>query len=139
MCGCTRRKWTSCAHPWHFAFQWKGHRYRFSLDKQIGREIKGKTDAETVAERLRTQIREGVFNAPTPKSEITVRELADEYTRRYVRVRKVEARAVAYEKALGRICGTIVPHPTRGPLALGMWPAADTSSPTRSSSSVRRG
>jgi integrase len=125
VCGCARRRWSSCAHPWHFSFQWRGRHYRFSLDRNVGRKIAGKTDAETEAELIRTAIRAGTFDAPPPADAMTILAMVDEYLRRYVRVRKHETRALAYEQALNGICATIVPHPTRGSLAIGAWPATD--------------
>jgi hypothetical protein len=70
LCGCRRRVWAKCPHPWHFNFFWNNTPYRFSL----GRKITAKTDAETEADRLRTAIRAGTFPAiaaqpPTPAPE----------------------------------------------------------------------
>jgi integrase len=129
VCGCARRRWSSCAHPWYFSFQWRGRHYRFSLDRKIGRELSGKTDAEAEAELIRTAIRAGTFEAP-PAEAVTMSALVDEYLRRYVRVRKNEARALAHEQALNRICATVVTHPTRGSMALGLWPTVDVVSDT---------
>ncbi len=51
-CGCRKREWSRCRHPWHFACQWKGRRYRVSLDAYVGRPLRGKTEAETEVDRL---------------------------------------------------------------------------------------
>jgi len=32
-CGCTKRQWPKCAHPWWFNFHYRGTEYRCSLDK----------------------------------------------------------------------------------------------------------
>ena len=61
-CSCDRRNWSRCSHPWHLALQWKGTRYRISLDQYVGRPLKGKTDAETEADRIRAAIRAGTFS-----------------------------------------------------------------------------
>ncbi len=62
LCDCGRRKWAKCSHPWHFNFKPRGGpSYRFSLDAEIGKPIKSKTEAEAEAERIRTAIRDGVF------------------------------------------------------------------------------
>ena len=58
-CGC--REWSKCGHPWHFAYQWKGRRYRVSLDRLLGRPLRGKTDAQAEADRLRSAIRCGDY------------------------------------------------------------------------------
>src|SRR5262249_3592550 len=79
LCGCPRKRWSTCEHPYHFNFRWKGEGYRFTLERQVcrvirrttasgsvvwvrdlaalGEEIKGKTDAEIEADRLRAAIR----------------------------------------------------------------------------------
>jgi len=79
ICGCPRRQWAKCAHPWHFSFKWNGTHYRFSLDREFGRHIADKTKARTEADKLRTAIREGTFRkaaqAPNPSPDaLTVRE-----------------------------------------------------------------
>jgi hypothetical protein len=71
LCGCTRRQWPKCAHPWHFNYKPKdGAAYRFSLDVELGRRLEGKTEAAKVAEDIRTAIRAGTFrrryDAPLP-------------------------------------------------------------------------
>jgi hypothetical protein len=60
-CGCPRKNWPKCPHPWHFNFKWNGEHYRFSLDREVGHPITSKTDAEKEADRIRTAIREGRF------------------------------------------------------------------------------
>jgi integrase len=60
-CGCPRRGWPKCPHQWHFNFSWSGKAYRFSLARHAGREIGSKTEAESLADRIRTEIRAGTF------------------------------------------------------------------------------
>jgi integrase len=45
-------------------FKWKGTHYRLSLDREVGHHVDNKTDAESIADRIRTSIRDGVFRAP---------------------------------------------------------------------------
>jgi integrase len=131
VCGCSRRRWSTCAHPWYFSYQWQGRHHRFCLDKKLGRPIEGRTAAEHEAERIRIAIRSGTFAKPAIADvPMTMQALADEYCRRYVRVRKVETRARAYELALARICDVNISHPTRGSLAFGDWPITDVVSDT---------
>jgi integrase len=69
ICSCPRRGWPKCPHPWHFNFCWRGTPYRFSLGRYAGREITGKTEAETLADNLRAEIRAGTFTLqPAPAS-----------------------------------------------------------------------
>ena len=49
-CGCPRTKWPKCAHGWHFNFSWKGVSHRLSLDRECGRHIESKTEAQAEAE-----------------------------------------------------------------------------------------
>ena len=87
-CECPRKNWAKCPHPWHFNFKWKGHHYRFSLDREVGHPITSKTEAEKEADRLRTAIREGRFRqrADAPhteiaqaQSELTFRRFAEDW------------------------------------------------------------
>jgi integrase len=61
VCDCGRRTWPKCPHGWHFNFTWQGTIYRFSLDKmlgpKLGREIRLKHEAVTIADELREAIR----------------------------------------------------------------------------------
>lgn len=66
VCGCARRGWPKCAHPWHFNYRpivgpFTGRDFRFSLDQQVGRHVDSKSEAETFAEEFRVAIREGTF------------------------------------------------------------------------------
>jgi integrase len=79
-CGCPRKNWAKCPHPWHFNFKWKGEHYRFSLDREVGHTITNKTDAETEAERLRTAIREGRFRRELVETEHVLDSFQGEIT-----------------------------------------------------------
>jgi len=70
VCGCPRRGWAKCPHPWHFNFSWHGAAYRFSLSRYTGKEITGKTEAERFAEEIRREIRAGTFRG-LPAATIT--------------------------------------------------------------------
>ena len=32
-CGCPRRQWSKCLHPWHIGFAYNGKEHRWSLHK----------------------------------------------------------------------------------------------------------
>jgi len=68
-CGCAARNWPKCPHPWHLNFKWKEQHYRLSIDKEVGRRIEGKTEAEAEAERIRTANRDGVFRVSAKRVE----------------------------------------------------------------------
>ena len=67
-CACARRRWTQCDHPWHFDFHF-GRKYRFSLDKLAKargeKPPRTKHAAEALADKVRSEIRSGVFADPT--------------------------------------------------------------------------
>ena len=66
-CGCLPKQWPKCPHPWHFNFQWKGVDYRLSLERERGRRIETKGEAEAIAEQLRLDIRAGKFRGQVPE------------------------------------------------------------------------
>ena len=80
-CGCPHTKWPKCPHGWHFNFSWKGASYRLSLDRECGRHIDSKTEAETEADRLRGEIRDGVFGTPVVRA-LSFRQFADVWRER---------------------------------------------------------
>src|SRR5579864_863845 len=59
ICGCRRTNWPKCQHAWHFYFYHRGRNYRCSLDREVGRQITSKAEAEAAADRMRTSIRNG--------------------------------------------------------------------------------
>ena len=90
VCACPRRQQAKCPHPWHFNFTWKGRAYRFSLDRHVGRHVESRSDAEALADQLRTAIRSGEFGAsradvgvPDPGPNVlTFREFAELWAQR---------------------------------------------------------
>lgn len=90
LCGCARRVWAKCPHPWHFNFSWNNTAYRFSLNRLVGRTITSKTEAETEADRLKDAIRGGTFlpsapRAPQPQQpeQLTLTEFGDIFMRHW--------------------------------------------------------
>ncbi len=126
VCEHPRRQWAKCAHPWHFNFRWRGVEWRFSLDKELGRRIDSRTDAETEADRIRGAIKAGTFRTAVPVLQgLTLRQLADTYLDRYVKVERAGT-AQAFTWALATICRTLIPGPNgEGPLPLGEWCITD--------------
>jgi integrase len=88
ICGCRPGSWPKCRHPWHINFKHGGHHYRFSLDKELGRHVDGKTEARAEAERIRGDIRAGRFRtegaAQSPEAAATIEQLGRVYFARYV-------------------------------------------------------
>ena len=95
LCSCRRDRWGECKHSWHFSFQWAGVHHRFSLDRHLGRRLRGKTDAVAEAEKLRAEIRDGKFRphnaaaAPTiPAGILSVDEFSTTYLARALNDRR---------------------------------------------------
>ena len=91
-CGCPRRQWSKCAHPWHFGFKSAGKEHRWSLHK-VANKPRGywmsKSEAEAIRDRLRAQIREGTLNdsvALATDTRFTFGDVVDRYLERHVRV-----------------------------------------------------
>ena len=145
ICGCARRSWAICPHAWHFSFQWAagtkrktgGKHYRFSLDSHFKRHIDSKSEAEDLAADLRKAIKAGTFGKATPKGDMTVRQLADEYEERYIRVHKA-ARAAVFEAALMSSAARQLSTPQAPLLAHSATGPSRRSSPTPSSGFAKR-
>ena len=92
-CGCPRRTWAKCPHPWHLQFFHKGRDHRFSLN-QIARTLgepipASKTEAKALADRLRGEIRAGRDPSarPVPKPDVsglTFGDVCNRYLVEYV-------------------------------------------------------
>ncbi len=62
VCGCDRRRWSTCRHPWHLNWTWQGTLYRFSLERHLGYRLATKAAARAAADEIRAAIRRGEFN-----------------------------------------------------------------------------
>src|SRR5688572_33344767 len=69
-CDCGPKKWSKCAHPWHFRFHHGGREHRYSLTEVARARGKqpptSKTEAESARDELRTDIRAGKATFPKP-------------------------------------------------------------------------
>ena len=107
ICGCPRRVWPKCRHPWHFSFQAEGVNFRFSLDRYARQTMNGKTEAEALAERLRADIRDDMSRAVASGEEAAVAQRI----RESIRARTYPARLASPGAPTG-----VVP-PTKEPLS----------------------
>ena len=91
-CGCPRPRWAKCAHHWHLEYQWRGTRFRVTLDRLLGRNLKGKTEADAEADRVRGEIRAGTFQCgttpPPADHSVTVSAFGAIFTERYSKARE---------------------------------------------------
>jgi integrase len=125
LCGHARRTWGTCECSWHFSFQWRGEKnhVRFAFDKKYGRHIE-KDEAEDLAADLRKQIKAGTYGKPAPLADMTMQQLIDAYIERYVMVER-KSTADDFRDGLGVVGRTVLPSPTGGKTALGMWRVLD--------------
>ena len=122
ICGCPRRQWAKCAHPWHFNFKWHRTHYRFSLDRELGRPIPSKTEARTEADRLRAAIRDGTFRPIVPALQsLTLGQLTEVYFDRYMTTHR-PASLQNEQYSRDTILRTVLPPPDGGALAFSDWP-----------------
>ncbi len=89
-CRCPRKAWPKCPHSWQLTYKPKGGpHYQLSLDRELGRHIKDKTEAIEEAERIRLAIREGRFRpardgAASPDAPVTLEQLGRTYFSEYI-------------------------------------------------------
>jgi integrase len=94
ICGCPRRHWPKCPHPWHFSYRWKGTAYRFSLERHVGRVLSSKTEAQEVAEGLKASIRQGrlhetpVATTPQHSGDISFETFGEIFVERFSKARE---------------------------------------------------
>jgi integrase len=101
-CACPRTTWSRCSHPWHFGFHWAGREHRYSLHKIAKRDhyyVMSKTEAQALADTLRSDIRTGrltALAAPAagiPAAGLTFSDVATKYLKRHVWVPSRRKRA----------------------------------------------
>jgi integrase len=90
-CGCERKRWSECRHPWHMGLMHVGTPYRFSLNKRAGKPrsyVMSKTEADGLYERYRDQIFDGTFDANratgSSDTRLSFGDVADRYIKEYV-------------------------------------------------------
>lgn len=93
-CGCPKRNWPKCGHPWHVNFHHDGKEHRFSLDtiakaRNEPRPV-SKADALKWRDKLRNEIRDGAFAkapaAAAAASALLFSDVVKAYRTRYVNV-----------------------------------------------------
>ena len=125
-CGCRRRDWAKCPHPWpwHLASMWQRQHYRLSL----GSRITSKTEAKAEADRVRAQIRAGTFGPQASPAPVTLGQLFAVYFEPYVRVHR--ARVANEESSRAVILRTVLPTADGSLRAFADWPITDITADT---------
>jgi hypothetical protein len=141
-CGCARRQWAKCVHPWHFSFHHKAtskttrtgkatFEHRISLHKYAGKPLghwMSRSEAEALADQLRSEIRNGHGPDASKKPAAVAQTLCDVakvYIRDYVRVPTRRQRAAEqFECHLRIIERSEVPAAGDTTVALGSKPMA---------------
>ena len=119
ICGCPRRTWAKCAHPWHFNFKWEGRSYRFSLDREVGKRLASKADAEAEADRLRSEIRHHTFRAkptaqPATAAGLTFSAFGEKFVKGYSKETRHKTTWANDEGEIGRMSTFVLaPPPAR--------------------------
>lgn len=103
-CDCAKRRWASCPHPWWFSFCHESREYRFSLAKftTTADGSMSKTEAETLRDRLRGEIRAGqrtttgdLVATPDPTAPLTVADIIAKFMTWYAGTPGRRATAIA--------------------------------------------
>jgi integrase len=86
-CGCPRRQWAKCRHPWYFGFGHGGRLIRLALNKYAGKPAgypMSKSEAETLRDVIRSLIRAGTFRQTPAPAAPTDRLTFEDVTGRYL-------------------------------------------------------
>jgi integrase len=133
-CGCPRRQWAKCSHPWYFNFGYRGKGVRLSLNKHANKPLgywMPKSEAETLRDTIRAAVRAGTFcEAPQPLAAPTNSLTVEDVTQRYLdSVRADPARRPQRLRTLlaqlALICRTVIPGARGSLVRVGDLPVAD--------------
>lgn len=110
-CDCARRTWETCAHPWFFTFQWKGHVERGSLGVPTREAAVKKLDEIKVAIRNGTYVKPNTKKAEPPPAveRPTFAVVAAQYAERHVKARLVSASTENHNYLMSFLAGVTVP------------------------------
>lgn len=88
-CGCARRTWETCAHPWFFTFQWQHQVARGSLEVSTKEQAVKKLDEIKVAVRNGTYVGASAKKTTNPivVSDPTLATVAGLYLQQHVEAR----------------------------------------------------
>src|SRR5688572_14099521 len=114
-CGCSRKRWSECPHPWWFNLATNHTSFRFNLNKRAGLSPKAplaRTEAERWRDHFRTLARNGEITrrglplktaAASHTQARTLRQVADDFVERVEeRPESSGASAVTVDQAFQR-------------------------------------
>lgn len=129
ICGCARRSWPKCDHPWHVNIRFRGADFRLSLARTFpDRTISTKLEAEAARDELFASIRNGKFrrrrpNPDTPGgADVTLRALVDRYEKGHVLPNRPDS-LKRWRLQVDAILRRSLVRPGGDPLAFGDWQA----------------
>ena len=116
-CGCPRRQWPKCRHPWYFGFGHGGRLIRLALHKYANKSagyVMSKSEAESLRDAIRGEIRAGRFRQTPAPAAPTDRLTVEDVTQRYLDAIKADPGRRAHrlphaQAQLALICRTLVP------------------------------
>ena len=120
VCGCPRRTWPKCRHPWHINVQVNGVHVRKSLDRLVRKRITSKTDAETEFDKLKVRLKEGTLDAEIPP-DVTLSAMLERYQRDYLSRTPSAGRTRSQIAVITRV----VLAKGEGASAFGTWPVTE--------------
>lgn len=136
-CEHRRRDWPTCGDPWYMNFAHKGQSHRINLykyaDKARGYEMP-KTEAETLRDRIRAEIREGTFQSSgtdsTPANGRTLDDVAPLFLEWWAAQRERRPHRVeALKGVLDLICRTQIEGPRGTLIRMGDKPLREFETP----------
>jgi integrase len=142
VCGCPRRRWLKCSHPWHINLKVKGGEHlRKSIDKLAGKHVSKKEEAKKIFDKLKADLDDGKLvmakrgkhvdvEPPTAPvvDTLTVDQLLEQFITRHVAL-SPRARSMANARSSQRvIVRSELELPTSEQRQFGRWLVRDVTS-----------
>ncbi len=133
-CGCPRRAWAKCRHPWYLTFGYRGRGVRLALNKYANKPPgywMPKSEAETLRDTIRAAVRAGTFWETPPEPAAPTDGLTfEDVTHRYLDAVRADPgrrphRIPSLQAQLALICRTAIPGARGSLVRFGDLPVAD--------------
>ena len=145
-CGCPRRAWAKCRHPWYLTFGYRGRGVRLALNKYANKPPgywMPKSEAETLRDTIRAAVRAGTFWETPPEPAAPTDGLTfEDVTHRYLDAVRADPgrrphRIPSLQAQLALICRTLIPGAHGTLVRFGDLPVAAASSGISTPSETR--